>query len=127
MASRELLKVDGAKQLRKSMKTAGADMQQMKDAHRKVAQTVTTRARGQVPVRTGRLQRTVRAGATQRAAIIRAGTKAVPYAPPIHWGWPKRNIRAQPWMYEAAVATEPTWTTQYQDAVEDILGTIEGK
>lgn len=122
----DVLKVKGAKQLRKSMKTAGIDMQELKDAHRLVATTVATRGRTQAPVKTGALARSVRPGATVRAAIIRAGYKRIPYAGPIHWGWPKRNIPAQPWLYAAAVDSEPAWVQVYTDAVDEILDTIEG-
>ena len=30
-----------------------------------------------------------------------AGRKAVPYAGPIHFGWPARNIEPQPFLYDA--------------------------
>lgn len=123
----DVLKVRGADQLRRTMKRAGVDMQTMKDTHTTVANTVTARAKGSAPVGdTGRLANTVRAGATQRAAIIRAGRKSVPYAGVIHWGWPRRNIVAQPWMSEAATATEPVWVAQYTEAVDKIIDTIEG-
>ena len=29
------------------------------------------------------------------------------YAPVIHWGWPKRNIRPQPFVLDAALETRP--------------------
>jgi hypothetical protein len=34
--------------------------------------------------------------AGQTAAVVRAGRASVPYAGPIHWGWPSRHITAQP-------------------------------
>lgn len=123
----DVLKIEGSEQLRKTMRRAGADMQQLKDAHRLVATTVATRGLAQAPVGpSGKLAKTVRPGATVKAAIVRAGKKNVPYAGPIHWGWPKRNIEAQPWLYEAAVHSEPVWVEIYTDAVNDIIDTIEG-
>ena len=32
---------------------------------------------------------------------VRAGMKAVPYAGPIHFGWGRRNITPQPFLYQA--------------------------
>ena len=50
--------------------------------------------RSRTPVgRTGRLAGSVRAGATQKAGVIRAGSKAVRYAGVVNYGWPARGIR----------------------------------
>jgi hypothetical protein len=68
----------------------------------------------------------VRGSGTQAAAIVRAGRAAVPYAGPIHWGWPSRHIKAQPWLYDAAVASQEQWTGVYLAALEKIIDDIEG-
>ncbi len=123
----DIMRVRGAGELRKQMKKAGVDMQEMKDAHREVADIVAKRGKGDAPVGdSGKLAQSVRATGTQRAAVIRAGRKSVPYAGPIHWGWPARNIAAQPFLTEAAEATEPAWTGTYLAAVDKILDTIKG-
>ena len=47
----------------------------------------------EAPRKTGALSKSVKARASQRTGALKAGTKArVPYGPPIHWGWKKRNI-----------------------------------
>jgi hypothetical protein len=45
---------------------------------------------------------------------------------PIHWGWPRRGIAAQPWLSEAATSTEDRWQGVYLAEVEKILQQIEG-
>jgi len=126
VATGPALQVDGARQLRASLRRAGLSVQDLKDAHRAVAETVKAEAAPRAPRRTGRLAASVRASGTQSAAIVRAGKKAVPYAGPIHWGWPARNITAQPWLAETAQRTEHKWTATYLDALEHIIDTIEG-
>jgi hypothetical protein len=121
-----LLRVDGAKQLRASLKAAGVKLDDLKAAHLAVAQLVHRAAQPQAPVRTGRLAASERPAGTQSAAIVRAGSKAVPYAGPIHWGWPKKHIVAQPWIYEAAGRTEVAWLGQYLHAIEAVIATVEG-
>jgi hypothetical protein len=37
------------------------------------------------------------------------------------WGWPKRNIGAQPWLTEAAQDTEPTWTGIYEEDTQKLI------
>jgi hypothetical protein len=79
------------------------------------------------PHRSGRLVGNIRAGATQKAAFVRAGGARVPYAGPVHWGWPKRNITANPFMTKAAQQTEPRWLAVYEDYTTNALDHIEGK
>ena len=73
----------------------------LREANKKAAEKGKEGARAEVPVRSGRLKGSIGVRASQRGAEIKAGTASrVRYAPPIHWGWPKRNIRAQPFLYK---------------------------
>jgi hypothetical protein len=119
------LRVDGARQLRAALKRAGVDVQDLKAAHLAVAKLVKASADPRAPRRTGRLAGTTKAYGTQAGARVQAGRKAVPYAGPIHWGWPRRNIRPQPWLWDAAQRTEPAWSREYLAALETIIDTIE--
>jgi hypothetical protein len=121
-----VVQVQGARELRSSMKRAGEDLQQLKEAHAKVAAQVAPVARSLAPHGTGRLAGSGRPGASQRAAILRFGSKAIPYAGVQEWGWGRRNIPAQPYATRAARQTEPTWTLTYQAAVDQILSRIKG-
>jgi hypothetical protein len=78
------------------------------------------------PRRSGALAATLRGSGTQAAAIVRAGRGSVPYAGPIHWGWPARHIPAQPWIYDAAQRSTEQWTGLYLTALEKIIDGIEG-
>ena len=56
-------------------------------------------ARVRVPVRTGRLRASIRSRPTTRGVrVLTGGTIRTPYAEPIHFGWPKRGIKAQPYL-----------------------------
>ena len=54
------------------------------------------------------------------------GRASVPYAGAIHWGWPARNIRAQPFLTNAAASTEPTWVAQYLADIQKIVDQVRG-
>lgn len=120
------LQVDGARQLRSSLKRAGVSVQDLKAAHKAVADMVATDASPRTPRRTGRLAGTLRAAGTQSAAIVRAGRSTVPYAGVIHWGWPAHGIDAQPWIAEAAERKFEPAQAQYLQALEAIIATVEG-
>lgn len=128
MSSRApLVVVDGARQLRASMKAAGLKLDDLKAAHLAVAQLVDRAAKPHAPVgQTGRLVASERPAGTQSAAIVRVGSARVPYAGPIHWGWPNRHIVAHPWLYDAAANTEAAWLSMYLQAIDAVVATIEG-
>ncbi len=120
------LQVDGARRLRASLKRAGVGVDDLKAAHAEVAKMVADRAARDAPVRTGRLAASVRASGTAREALVRAGRAPVPYAGPIHWGWPARGIAARPFIADAAEELRDSWEATYLRHVEQLLDTIEG-
>lgn len=120
----ERILVVGGRQLRRTMKAAGLDMKDLNRAHKAAAQVVADEATP--PVRTGKLATTVRAGGTRTMGVVRAGYKSVPYAGPIHWGWPARNITANPFLSDAAQRSEPTWIELYEQEIDRIINKIEG-
>lgn len=119
--------IDGARRLRTTLKKAGYDISDFKKVNLAAATTVAGHAKSTVPYKTGALQSTIRPAGTLRAGVVRAGYKRVPYAGPIHWGWPARRIKAQPWLTATAKATEPLWVPQYEIHMKLIVSQIKGK
>lgn len=79
-------------------------------------------ARGLCPHVTGDLASSIRAGATARSGTIKAGgTKGVLYAPPIHWGWPSRNISPQPFLMEALQGNVLAISERYEKNLQTFL------
>lgn len=118
--------VDGGRQLRASLKRAGVGVEDLKAAHKEVADDVARESRPNAPVLTGALVATTRGAGTQSAAIVRAGSARVPWAGPIHWGWPAHGIEARPWLAETAEEREPAWSATYLQAIETLIATVEG-
>lgn len=103
MAQDVTFKVEGLnKMLRALEKLDDEAKQQFKAAGKWAGEQVAKEARGIVPVQTGRLQKSIKSSATGRGAVVRAGRAAVPYAGPIHFGWFRRRIMPQPFLYQAA-------------------------
>jgi hypothetical protein len=69
-----------------------------KDSAREFAEKSLRHAQNEAPFRSGDLRDTTRIVDTADGAGIAAGNRSVPYAGPIHWGWPKRNIRKNPFI-----------------------------
>jgi hypothetical protein len=118
-----VVKVEGARELRRALRGVEGGLEDLKETHRKVVAVVVPVGRSKGPRRTGRLLGSVRGSGTKTGAVVRAGGARVPYGNPIHWGWPARHIRAQPWLAEAGKATEPTWTRIYTHDVQKLIDT----
>lgn len=124
-----VLKVEGAARLRRTMRQAGVDMSLMKEANRRAAGIVLVAATATAPIGPeagGHIKATGRVGATNTAGTVRFGGKAKPYGPPVHYGWRAHGITGQPWLTDAAQATENTWIQIYTRDMERIISKIEG-
>lgn len=126
MPSQAGFTVQGARQLRRTLKAAGQDLGDLKAAHAAAGAVVLPRAKGKAPRRSGALAGNIRASAAASSLTLRAGGARVPYAGPIHWGWAKRNIRPQPWIYEEINNSQPFLVRVYEDAVGRIVNRIRG-
>lgn len=116
--------VEGLDELRRGLrvaKDAGLN-QAMKDVHGDLAREIVDLAVPNVPVgETGNLRDDVRAAGTVRDAIGRVGSKSVPYAPPIHWGWAARGIKPHRFLQDAAERLEQGAVDRYDAAVARML------
>lgn len=115
-------KVDGLTELRKAIRDAEPELKaELREAYKNTALAVAGRAYQLAPQYTGDLAGSIRPVATIASASVSAGSSSVPYAGPIHWGWPKRNIVAQPFI---AQALKQQWTgiTRYFDEAVDRVG-----
>src|SRR5699024_10126982 len=91
------LKVDGARQLRKTLREASEGAADLKPVHKAVGDIVATRGSGIAPRGdTGNLANSVRTGATKTATVVRSGNNrrtasGVRYDGAITWSTPEHN------------------------------------
>ena len=98
MPVRPQLELVGYRELRRDLRKLGDDaIAGLKQINKEAADIVATAANPLVPVRTGRMKGTLRTSGTTRGGVVRMGRKAVPYAGPVHFGWPSRPDRAKGW------------------------------
>lgn len=125
--ARPVVQVAGARELRRQLKAAGDDLEDLKAANKEAAHIVELSSVALAPVTTGALMHSIRSSGTKTAGIVRAGRSSLPYAGPIHWGWPKRNIKAQPFMLNAAHQSESRWVEAYSELVDKALAKVKGQ
>lgn len=113
------IRVDGLVALQKALRSAPPELRkELRLANKAAAQVVATAAKPLAPKRTGRLAASIGARAGQRDASVKAGSASrVPYAGPIHFGWPARGIRPQPFLYKALDRRQNEVRARYEDAI----------
>jgi len=99
--TRPEIKIKGAKQLQRALRQVEGGTANLKDAHLAGAKIVEREAVRLAPKRSGALAGSLRSSGQARQGVVRAGRAAVPYAGVIHFGWTKRNIAPQPYLYDA--------------------------
>lgn len=120
------VRVEGARELRRTLRRAGDELTEFKAAHEAASRIAVPASRGEAPTRSGRLASSVRGGVAAASLTIRAGGAAVPYAGPIHWGWRKRSIAANPFIVRAVDRRRVAMVAAYERGVDRILARIRG-
>jgi hypothetical protein len=119
--------VDGGPKLRAALKDAGHGLEDLKAAQEQAARFIAHAAAAVAPRRTGRLAASIRGNRAVGAAVVAAGNRStLPYANPVHWGWPKRNIKPNRFVWDTAIATEPVWRPIYEAEVRRIIDKVGG-
>jgi len=131
MAGQPIVKVEGGRQLRATLKLADEELADLKSIHLQVGNIVAGKARQLAPRVTGTMAGTIRASGTKTAAVVRAGFKRTPYAGPNNWGWPAGSpihgaFSGDHWITQAAKQTEPQWLSLYVAGVNKALSKVKG-
>ena len=119
------VKIEGLAKVRRQLKNLSSDVdyraQEFLPVNKTIADAVAGDSKNYVPILTGTLSGTIRALASKTSARVRAGSKAVPYAGPIHFGWPARFIRPQPFIYDAIDKRRGEIKDRYDKLVKDLI------
>lgn len=120
------LDAKGLGRLARTLKQAGADMGDLKAAYKRAAEVVKPEVKDLTPVRSGRLRRTIRTGATQKAGVVRAGNGSVVYAGVINYGWPGHHIEPKWFMQDGLISAEAEVDGIFADAMDKAIQQIKG-
>jgi hypothetical protein len=121
MAGQPAVQVTGAKELRRALQHMARDLDDLKAIHREAAQDVADRAREKAPKRSGALAADIRVSATKTAGRVLVGRKKIPYAGVIHFGWPRHNIAAQPFIFDALDERAGAVADRYVKRVDELV------
>ena len=116
----EAIRIEGLVKLSRELKKLETQLpKELRKVSKAAAEIVAADSRTKVPVLTGRLQRQIKAAATQKGGQVRV--TGVPYAAPIHFGWRKHHIRPNPFIYHALDARRGEVIATFEKGLHDLM------
>lgn len=113
---------EGFGEFRRTLRRASADLpKRMREPQQRAAAMVAGEMLKRAPVgppKRGHIRDTVKFGATQRQAWVKAGDARRPYIFPTEFGWPSRGIAPNAFVY-------PSIAARSQDIMRDFSSWIE--
>lgn len=114
------VRVTGLREVQRSLKKLGATAQDLKDAMSKISNKVVQDAKSLTPVRTGRLQSSVRGSKAQNKAVIRAGNNSsTKYASFVEYG--SVHNEEEEMIRGAVTQNEQYATTTLENEIESLI------
>ena len=89
--------------------------------NKELSSTLSQKASAMAPRLTGALASTVVGNPSEKKAQILAGSAAVPYAGVIEYGWPEKNIQAQPYLRPAVHNNMGYIIAKYEDSIRTTI------
>jgi hypothetical protein len=117
------IEVKGEDNLAFTLRRFAAGLDDMAKTHRDAADLALKAARSRAPVKTGQLRASGMAGSGAGYGDI---LFTAPYAAPIHWGWPARNIAPSLFAVRGVEESQEAWLGVYADGIQDDLGKVKG-
>lgn len=121
-----VVRVDGARRLARTLREFGEGLDDLKDANAAVSALIADRSKAAAPRRSGALADSIRGSRQAARAVVAVGGAKVPYAGPIHWGWPVRGIAANRFVWDTAQATQDEWLGTYERDIQRLADQVEG-
>ena len=123
---RDPIKITGLSEVQRNLRKLSTDALDLNkteflETNKQVAEIVINESKKYVPFLTGALAAAIRNASTKKSAKVRAGNVAVPYAGPIHFGWPARSIKPNTFLYEAIDARKSEVANRYSELVSDLI------
>lgn len=115
------VRVSGLREVLRALKNAGDDFEDLKDANEAIGAKVANRAAALAPRRTGRLASSISYNRAKSKVTIKAGGSKAPYAGPIEYGWPRRNIESQSYLRRAALDGREDLAQEYEKNIKGII------
>lgn len=115
------ISIQGVKEVEDSLKKLGRDLESNIELNKELSTTLSQKASALAPKLTGALASSVVGNPSAEKAQIMAGSAAVPYAGVQEYGWPQRNIKAQPYLRPAVYNNIGYIIEKYNESIQKAI------
>jgi hypothetical protein len=115
------VRVEGLQKVVRDLKSLGLDVDDLKDAFSRIATEAAQVVESHTPKKSGRLAGSVRGNRAQSKAVVSIGRASVPYAGPINYGWPKRNIKPANFIAKTDEEMQPQALRLLEDEINNAI------
>jgi phage gpG-like protein len=115
------ISIQGVKEVTDSLSKMARNLESNIELNKELSTTLSQKASALAPRLTGALASSVQGNPSAEKAQILAGSAAVPYAGVIEYGWPDRNIDAQPYLNPAVNDNMGYIIEKYNDSIQKAI------
>jgi len=117
----EAITIQGVKEVTDSLNKLARDLESNIELNKELSTTLSQKASALAPRLTGALASSVQGNPSAEKAQILAGSAAVPYAGVQEYGWPEKNIKAQPYLNPAVNNNMGYIIEKYNDSIQKAI------
>lgn len=121
MAEAIQISVENVEQVRKILDKFVQEIEENLNLNKELSETLASKASAMAPRLTGALASSVKGNPSEKKAQILAGSSSVPYAGVQEYGWPNRNIQAQPYLRPAVYNNTGLIIEIYNKHIDDAV------
>jgi len=118
MAEAISISITGVNEVQTAINKLAKDLEKNYELNRELSSTISQKASAIAPKLTGALASSVVGNPSAEKAQIAAGSAAVPYAGVQEYGWPNKNIEAQPYLRPAVNNNMDYIIAKYEDSIK---------
>jgi hypothetical protein len=113
--------ISGVEQVKDTLDKLGKDLESNTELNKELSSSLSQKASAMAPRLTGALASSVKGNPSAEKAQILAGSAAVPYAGVQEYGWPEKNINAQPYLRPAVHNNMGYIIEKYNESIQKAI------
>jgi len=111
--------ITGVNEVKNTLNKLSKDLESNVELNKELSTTLAQKASAMAPRLTGALASSVQGNASAEKAQIMAGSQTVVYAGVQEYGWPEKNIQAQPYLRPAVYNNLGYIIEKYNDSIQE--------
>lgn len=120
------VKITGLSKVQRDLKKLSTDALDLNkteflSTNKAVAEIIINESRKNIPVVSGALAAAIKNKSTKKSAKVGTTYSQMPYGGPIHFGWPARGIRPNPFIYDAIDSRRDEVRDRYDSLVSSLI------